>query len=70
MLGFSALPAVIWRPRSDLAPGELCPLVPPRYAAAPLVYMNWTDSHSQVEEGVTFVSCRINCLLFQTIWYC
>ena len=57
-------PTVIWRP------GVCVPLVPPRYAAAPLIYMNWIDSHSQVEEGVKFVSCRINRLLFQTIWYC
>jgi len=54
-------PTVIWR-------SENCaPLVPPRYAAAPLIYMNWIDSHSRVQEGVTFVSCRINRLLFQTI---
>ena len=26
--------------------------------------MNWIDNHSRVEEGVTFVSCRINHLLF------
>jgi len=26
--------------------------------------MNWIDSHSRVEEGVTFVSCRSNRLLF------
>jgi len=27
-------------------------------------YMNFMDSHSQVEKGVTFVSCRIYRLLF------
>ena len=53
-----------------LLPGICVPLVPPRYAAASLIYMNWIDSHIQVEEGVKFVSCRINRLLFQTIWYC
>jgi len=26
--------------------------------------MNWIDSHSRVEEGVTSVSCRMNRLLF------
>jgi len=56
-------PTVIWRQ------GNCSPLVSPRYAAAPLIYMNWIDSHSRVE-GVTFVSCRIKRLLFQTIWYC
>jgi len=30
----SAPLAVIWRPFSDLAPGELCPPCPPRYAPA------------------------------------
>jgi len=55
---------VIWRQ------GNRAPLVPPRYAAAPLIYMNWIDSHSRVEEGVTFVNCRINRLLLQTICYC
>jgi len=28
---FRCLPAVIWRPHSNLSPWELCPL-PPRYA--------------------------------------
>jgi len=28
------------------------------------VYMNWIDSHSQVDEGVTVGSYRINHLLF------
>ena len=31
---FSAPPAVIQRPHSELAPGELCPPCPPRYAPA------------------------------------
>ena len=30
----------------------------------PLIYMNWIDSHSRVDEGVTVGSCRINRLLF------
>jgi len=25
--------------------------------------MNWTDSHSRVNDGVTVGSCKINCLL-------
>jgi len=29
-----------------------------------IVYLNWIDSHSRVDEGVTFGSCRINRLLF------
>jgi len=57
-------PTVIWRQ------GNCAPLVPPPYAAVPLIYVNWIDSHSRVEDGVTFVSCRINRLLLQTIWYC
>jgi len=56
--------AVIWRPRNCPPPW------PPRYAAAPLIYMYRIDSHSRVEEKVAFVSCRINHLLFQKIWYC
>ena len=31
--------------------------------------MNWIDSHSRVNEGVTVGRCRINRFL-QTIWYC
>jgi len=30
--------------------------------------MNWIDSHSQVDEGVTFGSCRIIRLLFAVNW--
>ena len=30
----------------------------------PLVHMDWIDSHSRVDEGVTVGSCRINYLLF------
>ena len=30
----------------------------------PLVYMNWINSHSRVDEGVTVGSCRINRVLF------
>jgi len=29
--------------------------------------MNWIDSHSRVDEGVTVVSCRINRLLFDDL---
>jgi len=32
----------------------------------PLVYMNWIDSHSRVDEGVTVGSCRIFCRRFGT----
>ena len=35
-----------------------------RLATPGLLYMNWINSHSWVEEGVTFVSCSINRLLF------
>jgi len=38
--------------------------VPGSKRLATLVYMNWIDSHSQVEEGSIFVSCRINRSLF------
>jgi len=57
-------PTVIWRL------GNCAPLVPPRYVEAPLIYMKWIDSHSRVEEVITFVSCRINRSLLQTIRYC
>ena len=30
----------------------------------PLVYMNWIDSHSRIDEGVTVGSCMNNRLLF------
>ena len=36
----------------------------------PLVYTNRIGSHSRVDEGVIVASCRINCLLFRTIWCC
>jgi len=29
-----------------------------------IIYMNWIDSHSRVDKGVTVGSCRIDCLLF------
>jgi len=33
------------------------------------VHVNWIDIHSRVDEGVTVGSCRINHLIFRTIWY-
>jgi len=56
-----------WVRREKLCGGKLCPT---RYAAPSLIYMNCIDSHSRVEEGVTFVSCRINRLPCKTICYC
>ena len=37
---------------------------PQNRAWEPLVYMNWIDSHSRLDEGVTVGSCRINRSLF------
>jgi len=46
-------PAVLWHP-------ENCAPLPPRYAAAPLIYMNWINSHNQVEDQ-PFTFCRRFC---------
>jgi len=42
----------------------------PLWGASPRLRTTAMESHSRVDEGVTFGSCGINHrLLFQTIWY-
>jgi len=41
-----------------------CVLSPLLFIVYNLFYMNWIDSHSLVDEGVTVGRCRINCSLF------
>jgi len=56
-------PIVIRRPKNC---SPLAPLVTP-LVLAPLLflaYINWIDSQSRVDEGVSVGSCRINRLLF------
>jgi len=42
-------------------PTRVCAVTAPFHS---LYYMNWIESHSRVNEGVTVGSCRINRLLF------
>jgi len=50
LLGSSASPAVVRRPHSDSAPGELCSPLTPRYASG------WVFLHSEVQlRGMTWL---------------